>query len=94
MVVVSMLDHTLRFIRLYSSAASNVYKRQLLNTINLKKVVRRFWPFYEVYGFRDPVSYTHFRAHETPDHRVCRLLLEKKSFNKNIILVISFNPLI
>eukprot|EP00658_Telonema_sp_P-2_P027948 TRINITY_DN21507_c0_g1_i1.p2 TRINITY_DN21507_c0_g1~~TRINITY_DN21507_c0_g1_i1.p2 ORF type:complete len:120 (+),score=11.33 TRINITY_DN21507_c0_g1_i1:174-533(+) len=28
------------------------------------------------------VSYTHLRAHETPEHLVCRLLLEKK--NKNI----------
>eukprot|EP00658_Telonema_sp_P-2_P027339 TRINITY_DN21132_c0_g1_i3.p1 TRINITY_DN21132_c0_g1~~TRINITY_DN21132_c0_g1_i3.p1 ORF type:complete len:340 (+),score=74.44 TRINITY_DN21132_c0_g1_i3:97-1116(+) len=28
-----------------------------------------------------PVSYTHLRAHETPEHLVCRLLLEKK---KNI----------
>src|SRR5678815_3368729 len=25
----------------------------------------------------DPVSYTHLRAHETPEHLVCRLLLEK-----------------
>src|SRR5678816_1818638 len=28
------------------------------------------------------VSYTHLRAHETPEHLVCRLLLEKK---KNIL---------
>eukprot|EP00658_Telonema_sp_P-2_P028116 TRINITY_DN21606_c0_g1_i3.p1 TRINITY_DN21606_c0_g1~~TRINITY_DN21606_c0_g1_i3.p1 ORF type:complete len:192 (+),score=74.79 TRINITY_DN21606_c0_g1_i3:183-758(+) len=27
---------------------------------------------------QDPVSYTHLRAHETPEHLVCRLLLEKK----------------
>src|SRR5678815_2673607 len=26
--------------------------------------------------FRAPVSYTHLRAHETPEHLVCRLLLE------------------
>src|SRR5678815_5001381 len=25
-----------------------------------------------------PVSYTHLRAHETPEHLVCRLLLDKK----------------
>ena len=25
------------------------------------------------------VSYTHIRAHETPEHLVCRLLLEKKN---------------
>eukprot|EP00658_Telonema_sp_P-2_P082353 TRINITY_DN8693_c0_g1_i1.p1 TRINITY_DN8693_c0_g1~~TRINITY_DN8693_c0_g1_i1.p1 ORF type:complete len:188 (+),score=73.70 TRINITY_DN8693_c0_g1_i1:143-706(+) len=27
---------------------------------------------------QSPVSYTHLRAHETPEHLVCRLLLEKK----------------
>ena len=26
----------------------------------------------------EAVSYTHLRAHETPEHPVCRLLLEKK----------------
>eukprot|EP00658_Telonema_sp_P-2_P010690 TRINITY_DN1403_c0_g1_i1.p1 TRINITY_DN1403_c0_g1~~TRINITY_DN1403_c0_g1_i1.p1 ORF type:complete len:135 (+),score=36.51 TRINITY_DN1403_c0_g1_i1:425-829(+) len=31
---------------------------------------------------RTPVSYTHLRAHETPEHLVCRLLLEKKKKNK------------
>ena len=30
----------------------------------------------------DPVSYTHLRAHETPEHLVCRLLLEKKNNQK------------
>src|SRR5678815_5870804 len=29
-----------------------------------------------------PVSYTHLRAHETPEHLVCRLLLEKKKKRK------------
>eukprot|EP00658_Telonema_sp_P-2_P050821 TRINITY_DN38850_c0_g1_i1.p1 TRINITY_DN38850_c0_g1~~TRINITY_DN38850_c0_g1_i1.p1 ORF type:complete len:121 (+),score=29.30 TRINITY_DN38850_c0_g1_i1:133-495(+) len=29
-----------------------------------------------------PVSYTHLRAHETPEHLVCRLLLEKKKQTK------------
>eukprot|EP00658_Telonema_sp_P-2_P067865 TRINITY_DN56805_c0_g1_i4.p1 TRINITY_DN56805_c0_g1~~TRINITY_DN56805_c0_g1_i4.p1 ORF type:complete len:105 (-),score=15.42 TRINITY_DN56805_c0_g1_i4:68-382(-) len=42
------------------------------------------------------VSYTHLRAHETPEHLVCRLLLEKKKtkneetsiniINQNIII--------
>src|SRR5678816_4651150 len=27
---------------------------------------------------KNTVSYTHLRAHETPEHLVCRLLLEKK----------------
>eukprot|EP00658_Telonema_sp_P-2_P019855 TRINITY_DN17810_c0_g1_i2.p1 TRINITY_DN17810_c0_g1~~TRINITY_DN17810_c0_g1_i2.p1 ORF type:complete len:327 (-),score=79.69 TRINITY_DN17810_c0_g1_i2:80-1060(-) len=30
------------------------------------------------WGSPTPVSYTHLRAHETPEHLVCRLLLEKK----------------
>eukprot|EP00658_Telonema_sp_P-2_P057164 TRINITY_DN4562_c0_g1_i3.p1 TRINITY_DN4562_c0_g1~~TRINITY_DN4562_c0_g1_i3.p1 ORF type:complete len:265 (-),score=65.76 TRINITY_DN4562_c0_g1_i3:50-844(-) len=30
------------------------------------------------------VSYTHLRAHETPEHLVCRLLLEKKKKKKKI----------
>ena len=30
-----------------------------------------------------PVSYTHLRAHETPEHLVCRLLLEKKKEKKH-----------
>ena len=29
-------------------------------------------------GTSEAVSYTHLRAHETPEHLVCRLLLEKK----------------
>src|SRR5678815_150118 len=29
-------------------------------------------------GWAMAVSYTHLRAHETPEHLVCRLLLEKK----------------
>eukprot|EP00658_Telonema_sp_P-2_P075740 TRINITY_DN65444_c0_g1_i1.p1 TRINITY_DN65444_c0_g1~~TRINITY_DN65444_c0_g1_i1.p1 ORF type:complete len:103 (+),score=19.00 TRINITY_DN65444_c0_g1_i1:121-429(+) len=28
------------------------------------------------------VSYTHLRDHETPEHLVCRLLLEKKKYSK------------
>eukprot|EP00658_Telonema_sp_P-2_P036098 TRINITY_DN2616_c0_g1_i3.p1 TRINITY_DN2616_c0_g1~~TRINITY_DN2616_c0_g1_i3.p1 ORF type:complete len:208 (-),score=44.34 TRINITY_DN2616_c0_g1_i3:100-723(-) len=35
-----------------------------------QQLSRRFWS--------DTVSYTHLRAHETPEHLVCRLLLEKK----------------
>ena len=31
----------------------------------------------------DTVSYTHLRAHETPEHLVCRLLLEKKKISHN-----------
>ena len=34
-----------------------------------------------------PVSYTHLRAHETPEHLVCRLLLEKKKTKNNKTLI-------
>src|SRR5674536_337830 len=33
---------------------------------------------------RIPVSYTHLRAHETPEHLVCRLLLEKKKTTHHV----------
>src|SRR5678815_4002900 len=36
------------------------------------------WPVKCPADVYDPVSYTHLRAHETPEHLVCRLLLEKK----------------
>src|SRR5678815_2939835 len=32
----------------------------------------------QISAIMGPVSYTHLRAHETPEHLVCRLLLEKK----------------
>eukprot|EP00658_Telonema_sp_P-2_P052706 TRINITY_DN4096_c0_g1_i3.p1 TRINITY_DN4096_c0_g1~~TRINITY_DN4096_c0_g1_i3.p1 ORF type:complete len:886 (-),score=243.24 TRINITY_DN4096_c0_g1_i3:66-2615(-) len=35
-------------------------------------------PFSSAMHLLKPVSYTHLRAHETPEHLVCRLLLEKK----------------
>eukprot|EP00658_Telonema_sp_P-2_P008380 TRINITY_DN13157_c0_g1_i1.p1 TRINITY_DN13157_c0_g1~~TRINITY_DN13157_c0_g1_i1.p1 ORF type:complete len:102 (-),score=31.43 TRINITY_DN13157_c0_g1_i1:15-320(-) len=60
-----------------SSAASDVYKRQRGISVDffssgyLDVSVRRV-------RLLKPVSYTHLRAHETPEHLVCRLLLEKK----------------
>ena len=33
---------------------------------------------YALHATTSAVSYTHLRAHETPEHLVCRLLLEKK----------------
>ena len=36
----------------------------------------------------EPVSYTHLRAHETPAHLVCRLLLEKKKKQNTMNLLI------
>ena len=69
-----------------SSAASDVYKRQIL--IPQSKPVGSAKFFYirnGIPGFVDStpacfrtVSYTHLRAHETVLDLVCRLLLEKK----------------
>src|SRR5678815_1544505 len=33
---------------------------------------------YRTLGEQETLSYTHLRAHETPEQLVCRLLLEKK----------------
>src|SRR5665809_151347 len=56
-----------------SSAASDVYKRQLLRH---REGRGREVP--RLAGVRGAVSYTHLRAHETKANLVCRLLLEKK----------------
>src|SRR5665647_3310873 len=58
---------------LYSSAASDVYKRQDLTT-NAQTWSLGNWAG----GTFRTVSYTHLRAHETDSYLVCRLLLEKK----------------
>src|SRR5678815_2697319 len=41
--------------------------------------------------WRSPVSYTHLRAHETPEHLVCRLLLEKKKGHNYLMKFIIFS---
>eukprot|EP00658_Telonema_sp_P-2_P081456 TRINITY_DN8350_c0_g1_i3.p1 TRINITY_DN8350_c0_g1~~TRINITY_DN8350_c0_g1_i3.p1 ORF type:complete len:125 (+),score=20.59 TRINITY_DN8350_c0_g1_i3:123-497(+) len=98
-----------------SSAASDVYKRQVRQDMNAEVTVRtsfsssvirsciavtvslwdlradtvvslasansdsrRLSSSSSTRGRLTPVSYTHLRAHETPEHLVCRLLLEKK----------------
>ena len=69
-----------------SSAASDVYKRQVHDRDvraathadlrgSDRPVVDRAAPMASAQG---PVSYTHLRAHETVLDLVCRLLLEKK----------------
>ncbi|WP_460413978.1 hypothetical protein, partial [Staphylococcus aureus] len=50
-----------------SSAASDVYKRQV-SGLNATMKMHCHWA----------VSYTHLRAHETLSDLVCRLLLEKR----------------
>src|SRR5678816_3386439 len=42
------------------------------------KVTDETWANHDGTRARGSVSYTHLRAHETPEHLVCRLLLEKK----------------
>ena len=69
-----------------SSAASDVYKRQLLAHTG-RDVCRMIlsdddrWRALvpeQAWTMAEPVSYTHLRAHETVLDLVCRLLLEKK----------------
>src|SRR5678816_1565157 len=59
-----------------SSAASDVYKRQTLT--NWLPILRKTNLCVSLND--STVSYTHLRAHETPEHLVCRLLLEKKNY--------------
>ena len=69
-----------------SSAASDVYKRQVQGRSKDWSSVIKFCFFGHTHclygligsGYLYAVSYTHLRAHETPEHLVCRLLLEKK----------------
>ena len=77
-----------------SSAASDVYKRQLAALECRQGLLERVpaggvvAAVERLAGLRDarPVSYTHLRAHETVLDLVCRLLLEKKNplFNREL----------
>eukprot|EP00658_Telonema_sp_P-2_P024651 TRINITY_DN19912_c0_g1_i2.p1 TRINITY_DN19912_c0_g1~~TRINITY_DN19912_c0_g1_i2.p1 ORF type:complete len:114 (+),score=14.71 TRINITY_DN19912_c0_g1_i2:1-342(+) len=108
-----MVGSTVGFSLVSSSAASDVYKRQVLNRPRSQCHLRPYGWCVELLGEDIPrktdtrpdiiltnraaeelspapmgtlldidtsisVSYTHLRAHETPEHLVCRLLLEKK----------------
>eukprot|EP00825_Cyclidium_porcatum_P047705 TRINITY_DN7805_c0_g1_i1.p2 TRINITY_DN7805_c0_g1~~TRINITY_DN7805_c0_g1_i1.p2 ORF type:complete len:116 (+),score=29.17 TRINITY_DN7805_c0_g1_i1:76-423(+) len=75
-----------------SSAASDVYKRQVSTQSTWEQVLRdelqvKFGTIQRRLAFplckddtlkSETVSYTHLRAHETRHDLVCRLLLEKK----------------
>ena len=77
-----------------SSAASDVYKRQVLQTYAdfdpaafRRHAVRFSSPVFPGETITvDTVSYTHLRAHETVLDLVCRLLLEKKKHNSTHIV--------
>ena len=74
-----------------SSAASDVYKRQLLHLGDGKRDLRVIDVRVVLLDQRvgrlvvavQAVSYTHLRAHETVLDLVCRLLLEKKKLTKH-----------
>ena len=74
-----------------SSAASDVYKRQMPKILqgfvakpaDVEKGLDFDRKLYIARKVFEPVSYTHLRAHETVLDLVCRLLLEKK---KNYII--------
>ena len=55
-------------------------------TILVTEYKPRLIPYGIVLDLKGAVSYTHLRAHETPEHLVCRLLLEKKKKNTNNIV--------
>src|SRR5678810_504374 len=66
-----------------SSAASDVYKRQITGCGAISRLA--IW----ITNWPTSVSYTHLRAHETGRNLVCRLLLEKKK--KKIFFFFFFN---
>src|SRR5678815_5815328 len=80
-----------------STAASDVYKRQLEKFPSLNRAMPVRCEYLEKFPslnrampvrcelprevpLLESVSYTHLRAHETPEHLVCRLLPEKKKY--------------
>ena len=54
------------------------------NRNNLATFMEVSYPVGDWVANLGPVSYTHLRAHETPEHLVCRLLLEKKKIKLTI----------
>src|SRR5665254_22068 len=75
-----MIRRPPRSTRVRSSAASDVYKRQDGNKTLVQRGKIQIPAPRDGFRRRRPpaVSYTHLRAHETPEHPVCRLLLETK----------------
>src|SRR5674536_265602 len=59
------------------NSVKSVLENSLLIGHNLK-FDAKFLKYHFGITLYNAVSYTHLRAHETPEHLVCRLLLEKK----------------
>ena len=86
-----MIRRTPRSTQGRSSAASDVYKRQIQQA--LASLLVEFGEHIvqdqdrgvvgDAVEYLEPVSYTHLRAHETVLDLVCRLLLEKKNYHMN-----------
>ncbi|CZR83272.1 hypothetical protein CDFC105_43995 [Clostridioides difficile] len=86
-----------RSTRKESSAASDVYKRQLTEADIIGVLEELLIVGADVQHDRKalfgmdagtgPVSYTHLRAHETGRNLVCRLLLEKKKKTNDANLI-------
>src|SRR5678815_3826414 len=59
-------------------ASGRSYRNESSSSIHVRCRKSRESPLPPARGSSWSVSYTHLRAHETPEHLVCRLLLEKK----------------
>src|SRR5678816_4629315 len=57
---------------------SRAFKTRSFGVVEPNKELKTFFGLYSIGSGVLAVSYTHLRAHETPEHLVCRLLLEKK----------------
>ena len=92
LALIMVVGATLRF---YKLAAKSIWVDEAIQVALAKQDIPTLFRDYlnQVSGTiagnayqHDTVSYTHLRAHETPEHLVCRLLLEKKKHtNKNHI---------
>ena len=67
-----------RLLRWVTSRISPKYRKRNAMLAEVARQIRQ----QGLFDF-DPVSYTHLRAHETPEHLVCRLLLEQKKNHAN-----------
>ena len=80
-VLIKKLDPGVKLPEYKTSGASGVDLIAFIKEpINLEPKTSVLIPTGLSVAFSEAVSYTHLRAHETPEHLVCRLLLEKKNF--------------